>query len=57
VDAFRAANKWYAATHLAIDQGPIIIMIERYRTGPLWKLLVSCAEIREGLRRGLSMIP
>ena len=51
VDAFCEAKKWYAATHLAIDQGPIIIMIENYRTGLLWKLFMSCAEIREGLRR------
>jgi hypothetical protein len=51
VDAFCEAQDWYAATHLAIDQGPIIIMIENYRTGLLWKLFMSCAEIREGLRR------
>jgi hypothetical protein len=51
VDAFCEAENWYAATHLAIDQGPIIIMIENHRTGLLWKLFMSCAEICEGLRR------
>jgi hypothetical protein len=51
VDAFCEARDWYAATHLAIDQGPIIVMIENYRTGLLWKLFMSCGEIREGLRR------
>jgi len=51
VDAFCEAENWYAATHLAIDQGPIIIMIENYRSGLFWKLFMSCAEIREGLRR------
>ncbi|MBV9139238.1 MAG: beta-glucosidase [Hyphomicrobiales bacterium] len=51
VDAFCESRDWYAATHLAIDQGPIIVMIENYRTGLLWKLFMSCAEIRQGLRR------
>jgi len=51
VDAYCEARNWYAATHLAIDQGPIIVMIENYRTGLLWKLFMSCPEIREGLRR------
>ena len=51
VDAFCEAEDWYAPSHLAIDQGPIIIMIENYRTGLLWKLFMDCPEIREGLRR------
>jgi hypothetical protein len=51
VDAFCEARDWYAATHLAIDQGPIVIMIENYRTGLLWKLFMSCSEIHAGLRR------
>jgi hypothetical protein len=51
IDAFCEAKDWYAPSYLAIDQGPIIIMIENYRTGLLWKLFMSCAEIREGLRR------
>ena len=37
--------------HLAIDQGPVIIMIENYRTGLLWKLFMSCSEIPAGLKR------
>ena len=48
VDAFCEARDWYAATHLAIDQGPIIIMIENYRTGLLWKLFMSCAKFAKG---------
>jgi hypothetical protein len=51
VDAFCEQEDWYAPSHLAIDQGPIIIMIENYRTGLLWKLFMSCPEIHEGLRR------
>ena len=51
VDSFCESENWYAKTHLAIDQGPIIIMIENYRTGLLWKLFMSCPEIGIGLRR------
>ena len=31
VDAFSEAHDWYAGSHLAIDQGPIVVMIENYR--------------------------
>ena len=51
VDAFCEAKGWYAQSHLAIDQGPIIIMIENYRTGLLWRLFMSSPEILAGLRR------
>ena len=51
VDAFSETHDWYATSHLAIDQGPIVVMIENYRTGLLWSLLMSCPEIQDGLRR------
>jgi hypothetical protein len=51
VDAFCESRDWYADTFLAIDQGPIVIMIENYRTGLLWKLFMSVPEVRSGLRR------
>jgi hypothetical protein len=50
VDAFCEARDWYADTYLAIDQGPIIVMIENYRTGLLWKLFMKAPEIQTGLR-------
>jgi len=50
-DAFCEARDWYADTFLAIDQGPIILMIENYRTGLLWKLFMSVPEVQAGLRR------
>jgi hypothetical protein len=50
VDAFCEAKDWYADTYLAIDQGPIVIMIENYRTGLLWKLFMNAPEIQTGLR-------
>jgi hypothetical protein len=51
VDAFSETHDWYARSHLAIDQGPIVAMIENHRTGLLWQLLMSCQEIQAGLRR------
>lgn len=49
-DAFSQSRNWYADTFLAIDQGPIILMIENYRTGLLWKLFMSVPEVQAGLR-------
>ena len=51
VDAFNESQNWYASSHLAIDQGPIIVMIENYRSGLLWKLFMSCPEIKGGLNK------
>jgi hypothetical protein len=50
VDAFCEAKDWYADTFLAIDQGPIILMIENHRTGLLWDLFMKAPEIQAGLR-------
>ncbi|WP_212006020.1 glucoamylase family protein [Chitinophaga sp. HK235] len=50
-DAFNETQQWYAQSHLAIDQGPIIVMIENYRSGLLWKLFMSCPEIQQGLKK------
>lgn len=51
VDAFNESRNWYAKSHLAIDQGPIVVMIENYRSGLLWKLFMSCPEIQNGLKK------
>jgi hypothetical protein len=37
--------------HFGIDQGPVILMIENYRTGLLWRLMQRCPYIVTGLRR------
>jgi hypothetical protein len=48
-DAFSLKDLWFADSYLAIDQGPIIVMIENYRTGLLWNLFTSCPEVKAGL--------
>lgn len=50
-DGFNETKGWYANSHLAIDQGPIIVMIENYRSGLLWKLFMSCPEVKGGLNK------
>ncbi len=50
-DAFSLNNLWFANSTLAIDQGPIIVMIENYRSGLLWNLFSGAPEIKNGLRR------
>ena len=51
VDAFNATRGWIAGSNLAIDQGPIVVMIENHRSGLLWDLFMSGPEVRVGLRR------
>ncbi len=51
VDAFNESKNWYATSHLAIDQGPIIVMIENYRSGLLWKLFMQIPEIQNGMKK------
>ena len=51
VDAFNLSRGWVAESNLAIDQGPIVVMIENARSGLLWKQFMSCPEIHVGLDR------
>lgn len=48
-DAFAPTQDWWGRSYLAIDQGPIIIMIENHRTGLLWNLFMSAPEVQQGL--------
>ncbi len=50
-DAFSETQDWTAESYLAIDQGPIIVMIENFRTGLMWNLLMSDPDVQNGLRR------
>lgn len=50
-DSFNLTQSWYADSFLAIDQGPIIIMIENHRTGLLWDLFMKNSQIQSGLTK------
>ncbi len=49
-DAYSLSNNWYLARYLAIDQGPIPVMIENYRTGLLWNLFMKNKDVQKGLK-------
>lgn len=48
-DAFSLQDNWYLPRYLAIDQGPIPVMIENYRTGLLWNLFMKNEDVKNGL--------
>jgi hypothetical protein len=43
------SGRWFSDGYLAIDQGPIIVMIENYRSGLLWNLFMANPEIQSAL--------
>lgn len=51
LDAFNRSRGWMAEGHLAIDQGPIVVMIENFRSGLIWNTFMACREIKAGLDR------
>lgn len=50
-DATSLHYNWVTKRYLAIDQGTISPMIENYRTGLLWKLMMNAPEIQQGLKK------
>lgn len=50
-DAFCEEKSWFPTRYLAIDQGPIAVMIENHRSGLLWRLFMSHPDVQNGLRR------
>lgn len=48
-DAFSLDNNWFASSYIAIDQGPIVVMIENARTGLLWQLFMQNEDVLRGL--------
>ncbi|HXU30785.1 MAG TPA: glucoamylase family protein [Thermoanaerobaculia bacterium] len=42
---------WISPEHYGLDQGPVAIMIENFRSGLLWNLMRECPAIVTGLRR------
>lgn len=50
-DAFNLDKGWFASSYIAIDQGPIIVMIENYRSQLLWNLFMTNQDVRSGLTK------
>jgi len=50
-DAFSETDNWYPKRYLGIDQGPMVVMIENYRSGLLWKLFMQNQDVKNGLTK------
>ncbi|NLN94888.1 MAG: hypothetical protein GX128_01790 [Bacteroidales bacterium] len=48
-DAFNPHEGWWASSYIAIDQGPVIIMIENYRSALCWNLFMSAPEVQQAM--------
>jgi hypothetical protein len=42
---------WVTPYHFGIDQGPVVLMIENYRSGLIWDIMRRCPALLAGLRR------
>jgi hypothetical protein len=49
VDSFSLEKRWFASSYIAIDQGPIVVMIENHRTGLLWDNFMKNEDVQKGL--------
>jgi len=57
-DSFSINSNWFASSYLAIDQGPIVVMIENYRSALIWSLLMGNPDVVNGLNKlGFSFHP
>lgn len=56
-DSFNKVENWYSNQYLAIDQGPIVVMMENYRSGLLWKLGEKTPELWRGMERMGMRVP
>jgi hypothetical protein len=57
-DAFNQGAQWWGPDEVGIDQGPIVIAIENYRTQKVWRRFMQNPEIQRGLQKaGFTSIP
>ncbi len=49
-DAFNPTKGWFDDHNIGIDQGPIAIMIENYRTAKVWNIFMENTDIQRGLK-------
>jgi hypothetical protein len=45
-DAFNLTHNWFSPVYMGLDQAPIVVMVENYRTGLIWKMFMSNPEIQ-----------
>ena len=47
----RGRGDWVAKGYYGLDQGPVVLMIENFANGMIWRLMRRCRPLVEGLRR------
>jgi len=50
-DAFNLEHNWFSPIYMGLNQAPIVVMVENYRTGLIWKMFMSNPEIKPMLER------
>ncbi|MCG3119283.1 MAG: hypothetical protein ALAOOOJD_01668 [bacterium] len=50
-DGFNLTENWFEDVNMALNQAPIVVMIENYRSGLIWKLFMSNPEIKPMLEK------
>jgi hypothetical protein len=50
-DAFNLDENWCSEIYMGLNQAPIVVMIENYRTGLLWNLFMKDKDVQNGLRK------
>jgi hypothetical protein len=50
-DAFNQQQDWVANINMGLNQAPMVVMIENYRTGLIWKTFMKNPEIKPALER------
>ena len=50
-DGFSLSEDWFEDVYMGLNQAPIVVMIENYRSSLIWKLFMSNAEIKPALDR------
>ena len=49
-DAYNPGEDWVSPIYMGLNQAPIVVMVENYRTGLVWRTFMSNPEIGEMLR-------
>ncbi len=50
-DAFDLNQNWCSDIYMGLNQAPMVIMIENFRTGLIWKLFMSDKDVQNGLKK------
>jgi hypothetical protein len=51
LDAFNLSQNWRSEIYMGLNQAPMVVMIENYRTGLLWNLFMSDKNVQSGLMK------